>query len=71
MSGALDQAWADVSPDPDLTNDLGYRLRELSVIRIAGDGERYIILPSEEEHLFDDEFIVATAESIRFLDECR
>ena len=71
MSGTLARVWEEVSPDPDLTTDLGYRLRELSVIRVEEGEEKYIILPSEEEHLFDDEFIVATAASIHWLDECR
>ena len=71
VSGTLDQAWEAVSPDPDLESDLGYQLRELSVIRVEESEEKYIILPSEEEHLFDDEFIVAAADSIRLLDDCR
>lgn len=71
MSGSLDQAWEEVSPDPDPAVDLGYEIRSLSVIPIEDGGEKYIVLPSEEEYLLDDEFIIAEPDSFCRLEECR
>lgn len=56
--------WADLPSDPDPHEDLGYELRQLTVIHVEEGGEKYLFLPGMEEHLLDEEFIVATPESV-------
>lgn len=71
MSSPVADAWKQVSPDPDPHLDLGYELKRLTVIHVEEGGEKYLFLPGEQEHIYDDEFIVATPESVSRLDECR
>lgn len=71
MSSPIADAWKTVSPNPDPHVDLGYELRRLTVIHVQEGGEKYLFLPGESEHLYDDEFIVACPDSVRRLDECR
>jgi len=71
MSGALRDVWEDVSADPDPAADLGYEHNQLSIISVEEDGEKYIFLPREEDHLSDSEFIIAGTEGVRDLGDCR
>ena len=72
MSSPIDTAWAAAPPNPDMHDDLGYEVRPLTVVKLGEHcGGQYMILPSEEAHLGDEEFIVADPGSICRLDECR
>lgn len=71
MSETTSEAWAAVADDPDSNRDLGYDLQALTVVRVNEDGNKYIVLPGEKEHLTDEEFIVASAGSVCLLSECR
>lgn len=71
MSLSLREVWEEVSSDPDPESDLGYEYQPLSVISVEEGGEQYICLPREEDHLTDAEFLVADANSVRDLDNCR
>lgn len=51
----------DVNPAPA---DLGYEHDPLTTIHVDEDGERYIFLPGEDEHLTDAEFIITTPEVV-------
>lgn len=71
MDSSLHRTWDDVPCDPDPAVDLGYEHDPLTVVRVDEDGEKYIILPGEEEHLSDSEFMIATPESVRQLEDHR
>jgi hypothetical protein len=71
MSSALREVWEDVPTDPDPASDLGYEYGPLSIIGVEEDGEQYIFLPREEDHLSDSEFIIAGTEAVRDLGDCR
>lgn len=62
--------WDNAPAHPDPVNDLGYEIKELTVIPLNDRGI-YMILPATEEHLMKDEFIVASAGSICTLEDCR
>ena len=55
--------WEQVPEDPDPHENLGYELEELTVIK-SETNDQYDFLPSEESHLLDDAFIVATADAL-------
>jgi len=72
VSSSIGDAWEDAATDPDPHEDLDYELRPLTVIKL--DEQRdgmYMFLPGEEDHLCDEEFILADPGSICRLDECR
>lgn len=71
MSSSVAQAWAEAALHPDPSTDLGYEPRSLTVIHVKQGGEKYMFLPSEEEHLHDDEFIVADPGDVYRLEESR
>lgn len=52
-----------IAPNPDLSEDLGYDLIDLEVIA-PDDSGRVLIIPSEEDMIRDDAFIVADARSL-------
>lgn len=53
------QDWQDVSDDPDPVEDLGYDLLELDLLSTLVEGKsQVIIMPTDEEHLLDDSFII-------------
>lgn len=51
--------WEQVSPDPDPVRDLGYELMDLEVLETEDGTDRYMLLPTSEEMLAQDAFIVA------------
>jgi len=55
--------WEQVPEDPDPHENLGYELEELTVIK-SETNDQYVFLPSEESHLLDEAFIVATADAL-------
>lgn len=71
MGNPLEAAWEEASPDPDPATDLGYTNDLLTVVHDHADGGQLIFLPKEEDHLFDSEFIVATADSVCRMEEWR
>lgn len=72
VKGSIDEAWADAPSDPDTYEDLDYELQALTVIKLEEDtGGKYMILPGEEDHLHDEEFVIADPGSVCRLDECR
>lgn len=50
--------WAALPADPDLERDLGYELLDLEVIEVPISKEM-VFLPSEEDMLKDEAFIIA------------
>lgn len=72
MSTTIGEAWESAASDPDPNADLGYEIQPLTVIELSErKGGRYMFLPGEEDHLRDEEFIVADPGSICRLEECR
>ena len=72
MSSAIGDAWEAVALDPDIHTDLEYEWRPLTVIELSEmKGGKYMILPGEEDHLKDEEFMVVDPGSVCRLDECR
>ena len=55
----IDAEWEDVSPNPDPVRDLGYELMDLEVLETEDGTDRYMLLPTNEEMLARDAFIVA------------
>lgn len=60
--GATD--WEAVPSDPDPASDLGYRMLEWDVVQTSNDAEQLIFLPSDDELLRDDAFIVADPDDV-------
>lgn len=56
--------WERLPADPDLHHDLGYRLADWEVFQANDQGENVMFLPSDEQLLKTDAFIVADASSI-------
>lgn len=64
-------AWESVAVNPDPAGDLGYEHEPLTVIHVEEDGERYIFLPGEDDHLTDAEFMIASPNVVRELADWR
>lgn len=61
--------WWDVEADPDPATDLGYELVDLDVIHTeAGGRDQVLVLPSDEDMLREDAFVVVSRDSIRDLE---
>jgi hypothetical protein len=59
--------WEDVSDDPD-PDDLGYEAVELDMIGTTADGtHRVLVLPTDEEMLADEAFLVADEDCVEEL----
>lgn len=71
MSGSVQEAWEDAADDPDPNRDLGYDLQPLTVFNVDEGGRKYVFLPGDEDHLEDEEFVVAESGSVCLLDDCR
>lgn len=71
VTDSVGEAWEEAALHPDPAEDLGYRSRSLMVIHVEQGGEKFMFLPDEEEHLHDDEFLVAEPGSVCQLDDCR
>ena len=61
------EAWEALPSDPN--GELGYDLADWDVITPADSSDQLIFLPTEEEILKEDAFIIADEESVRDLDE--
>lgn len=56
--------WEQLPADPDPERDLGYRIEHWETFRADDDGESVMFLPSDEELLRTDAFVVADASSV-------
>lgn len=60
-----DGDWWDVGQHPDPNDDLGYELVDLDVIRHdPGRRDQVLVMPTDEEMLRDDAFLVADADDL-------
>lgn len=58
--------WCDVPEDPDPIDDLGYEVVELDVIPTTTDGTaRVLVLPTDEDLLAEDAFMVVDEADVR------
>lgn len=64
-------AWDSVDVNPDPLTDLGYEHEPLTAIHVDEDEEQFIFLPGEDDHLTDEEFIIASPASVRELSDWR
>lgn len=65
-----DVQWERLPLDPDLERDLGYRLTDWEPITTANDDGQLVYLPSEEDLLRQDAFIVVDRDDqIDLIDE--
>ncbi|MFB6202851.1 MAG: hypothetical protein ABEI98_12690 [Halorhabdus sp.] len=71
MSSSLRETWEAADSNPDFAEDLGYVHEPLTVVHVQEDSEQYILLPGEEEHLTDSEFIIASPDSVCELSDRR
>jgi hypothetical protein len=62
--------WERLPPNPDLDDDFGYSLRELEFIQTGPTGE-IVVLPTEEELIEHEAFIVADEAAISDLQDWR
>lgn len=67
MGDAEKEAWEAVDVNPDPQTDLGYKHEPLTSIHVEEDEEQFIFLPEEDDHLTDEEFIIASPGSVREL----
>ena len=62
--------WRHVPDNPDAVRDLGYEFVELDVIpTVEEDRSRVIVLPTDEEMLRDDAFVIVDESDLCDLDE--
>jgi len=61
--------WGDLPSDPSPNCDLGYRLLELDLIECGGD--RFVMLPTEEEMTHSDAFLLVGADDVCGLSDWR
>lgn len=71
MSRAVGEDWESVASNPDPNVDLGYELQSLTVIPVGEDDAQCMVLPEEDDHLADEEFMVANKGAICDLHEHR
>ncbi|MFC6784584.1 hypothetical protein ACFQFH_01500 [Halobaculum halobium] len=56
---STEQEWRTVSPNPDPSEDLEYDLIELDFIpTTTSDGSEVLVLPTEEDMLHEEAFMV-------------
>jgi hypothetical protein len=63
--------WEEVAVNPDPRSDLGYKHEPLTAIHIEQDEERYVLLPSEDGHHSDCEFLIVDPGNVCLLDDWR
>lgn len=57
MAAGNDSGWEAVPADPDPERDLGYRMLDLEVVPVPAN-DQTMFLPSDEDMLRDDSFVV-------------
>lgn len=58
----LEAVWEDVPDDPDPIDDLGFDLMELDVLVTSNSDKKVMLLPSNEEQIRDDAYVIADFE---------
>jgi hypothetical protein len=59
------EGWEDAGPNPDLERDMGYRIREWEAVSArAANGDRLLFLPTDEDLLREEAFVVADTEAV-------
>jgi uncharacterized protein YqcC (DUF446 family) len=66
----LERAWADADDDPDLERDLGYHPFDVEVV-VAEQYGQLLFLPSDDDILEEDSFVVADESLVTDLEDCR
>ncbi|MFC7068824.1 hypothetical protein [Halobaculum lipolyticum] len=65
MAHVVSDVWRELPPNPDPETDLGYDLIELDFIPTStSGGEEVLVLPTDEEMLREDAFIVVDRGSV-------
>lgn len=63
--------WTEMPSDPDLESDLGYELDELDVIETNNGSGQVLMLPTDEEDLREECFLVVQESSlVNLIDSC-
>lgn len=61
----VSDTWREQPPNPDPTDDLGYEMVELDFIPTStSGGKEVLVLPTDEEMLREDAFLVVDRESV-------
>lgn len=72
MTTDLDAEWQDQPDDPDLSRDLGYDLAPWEVIPVENnDSDHRVLLPTDEEMLKRDAYVIAPAWLMKSLEKER
>lgn len=58
----ISAAWDAAPDDPDPIEDLGYDLMELDVLVTSNTDKKVMLLPSDEEQIRDDAYVIADFE---------
>lgn len=62
-------SWQDVASDPDPVDDLGYEGLDLDVIQTTAEGRQQVLMmPTEEDLLHEDAFLVVDEDVVRDLE---
>lgn len=70
MPQSMSDAWRELPPNPDPLDDLGYDLIELDFIPTStSGGEEVLVLPTDEDMLREDAFMVVDRESVMELSD--
>ena len=65
MAQAVSDAWRKLPPNPDPQEDLGYDLIELDFIPTStSGGNEVLVLPTNEDMLREDAFMVVDRDSV-------
>lgn len=68
MPQAVEDLWRELPPNPDPEADLGYELVELDFIPTStSGGKEVLVLPTDEDMLREDAFIVIDRNSVEDL----
>ncbi|UIP01517.1 hypothetical protein Hbl1158_15380 (plasmid) [Halobaculum sp. CBA1158] len=66
----VNEDWRELPPNPDPIDDLGYRLLDLDFIPTStSGGEEVIVLPTDEDMLREDAFMVVGRDDVVSLDD--
>ncbi|MXR40349.1 hypothetical protein GRX01_03130 [Halobaculum sp. WSA2] len=65
MPQSMSDAWREIHPNPDPNEDLDYDLVELDFIPTStSGGEEVLVLPTDEDMLREDAFMVVDRDSV-------
>lgn len=70
-SGATREQWESLAADPDTSADLGYDIAEWEQFQQLDRSDAMVFLPSDEEQLRDEMFIVAEESALAALERYR